>query len=50
MEFKSCVNCIHRDVCKYVDVKISVGTRVKDTLHECKSFEEKIDHVSRIKK
>ena len=38
MSFKSCYDCLLLYYCKYAEMKVSVGTKVKDTLHECRGF------------
>lgn len=40
---KRCINCLHYDVCKYKDQKVSIGTKVEDLIHECKDFIKKED-------
>ena len=36
-----CKNCISENVCKYKDEKVSLGTTVKETVHNCKDFKDK---------
>lgn len=35
---KECINCIHKNVCKFAEENIAVGTKVKEIMHECKDF------------
>lgn len=36
--YKSCYDCMLLYYCKYAEMKVGVGTKVKDTLHECMGF------------
>ena len=38
---KKCIECLHYEVCKFKDQKISIGTTVAETLHDCKDFKSK---------
>lgn len=38
MSYKSCYDCLRLYYCKYAEMKVSIGTKVKDTLHECSGF------------
>ena len=40
-----CKNCIGENVCKYKDETVSLGTTVKETIHDCKDFKDKADFV-----
>jgi hypothetical protein len=40
-----CKNCIHEKVCKYTNEKISIGTTVGETMHECKDYTSTADVV-----
>lgn len=42
---KTCKDCVHYDVCKYKDEKVSLGITVKETMHNCKDFKNKADFV-----
>ena len=33
-----CEDCVHNNVCKYVNEKVSVGILVFETLHNCKDY------------
>lgn len=35
---KRCIDCLHYEVCKYKDQKVSIGTKVENLIHECKNF------------
>ena len=40
-----CKNCLHEKVCKFADEKVSIATTVKETIHDCKDFQNKADFV-----
>lgn len=35
-----CVNCLHRNVCKYKNEKVSLGTTIADLTHDCRDYIE----------
>ena len=45
MNLAECKNCISENVCKYKDENVSLGTTVKETIHDCKDFKNKADFV-----
>ena len=36
----TCQNCLHLSVCKIANQNISLGTKVKDVVHDCVNFTE----------
>lgn len=40
-----CCKCIHEKTCKYPNQLISVGTAVKDIIHECVDYVPNADMV-----
>lgn len=40
-----CKNCIHENVCKYADQNISVGTKIRETIHGCSDYKDNSDVV-----
>ena len=36
----TCQNCLHLSVCKFANEDISLGTKVKDVVHDCVNFIE----------
>lgn len=46
-----CKNCIHQKVCKFADQNISVGTKVRETIHGCSDYKaiEDVVEVETIK-
>ena len=40
-DYVKCKDCIHENICKFADEKVSIGTKVKETLHNCKDFKDK---------
>lgn len=40
-----CKNCFHQKVCKYKTEKISAGTTVQETIHECVDYTPTADVV-----
>ena len=35
---KECINCIHKNVCKFAEENVAAGTKVREIAHECKDF------------
>lgn len=35
---KECINCIHKNVCKFAEENVAAGTKVREIMHECKDF------------
>lgn len=33
-----CKDCIHEKVCKFASVRVSVGTTVREIIHECSDY------------
>lgn len=36
-----CKDCISENVCKYADERVSLGTKVRETIHNCIDFKDK---------
>lgn len=42
----TCKNCIHINVCKFANEDVSIGTKVKEIIHNCKDFQDKEDIIT----
>ena len=40
-----CNNCLHFEVCEKKDKKINIGNRVRDLIHDCICFKDKLEYV-----